>query len=554
MLGAGFEPAWGFPPGILSPLRLPISPPERDGGILHRATGAQLAFAGMIRPLAPAALLLALALGHAGAQLPLITVPRGALRIDLDGSFYPNDQVWDNGARRPLGAMLDGSSNALVTGLENSLAQVLGQPVSGLSLGRISAIAAREHGVGNVGLALGLTRRISVFGTVPWVFVRSRVSLTVDASTARVGLNPGPAQYDEFFRQFDAALASLALRVQYGDFAGDPTTLALAQQTLASASALRAGSFTLLADPVRASPVLPTSTDAYGGLLLTQVASLQSTLSNQLGVPGFTLAPRLPATPLTSDQFTALLGSPGGFALTSSNILPQVVLGDLEAGVAVQVAQHGTAGVASWSAAWMRFAARFPTGSAADPSVLLSQGSGDQHPALQVDGILELGRRRVGIRAEAAYQHQLPRSSFQRIGAPDQALVPASYLAAVRSQPGDSFAVTVRPFIGFAPHLAVAALAQYWWKGMNRTGYVTNQPAIAGTDPSQLDVGSAANAVVIGIGLSYVYTGAGRDGSVGLPVEAGWSIERTVASGRGIFPYALTSRVSLHIYRPLIKH
>ena len=30
MLGAGLEPAWGFPPGILSPLRLPISPPEPD--------------------------------------------------------------------------------------------------------------------------------------------------------------------------------------------------------------------------------------------------------------------------------------------------------------------------------------------------------------------------------------------------------------------------------------------------------------------------------------------------------------------------------------------
>src|SRR5687767_11763280 len=29
MLGAGIEPAWCFPQGILSPLRLPVSPPER---------------------------------------------------------------------------------------------------------------------------------------------------------------------------------------------------------------------------------------------------------------------------------------------------------------------------------------------------------------------------------------------------------------------------------------------------------------------------------------------------------------------------------------------
>src|SRR5437868_15541853 len=32
MPGAGFEPTWGFPQGILSPLRLPISPPRLAEG------------------------------------------------------------------------------------------------------------------------------------------------------------------------------------------------------------------------------------------------------------------------------------------------------------------------------------------------------------------------------------------------------------------------------------------------------------------------------------------------------------------------------------------
>lgn len=517
----------------------------------------------MVRRLAPAAVLLALTALNASGQLPLITVPPGALRIDFSGNFYPNDQFWETGTRRPLGTTLDGSSNALVTGLQNSLAQVLGQPVSGLSLGTIRALAAREHGVGNIGLAYGLTRRISVFGTVPLVFVRSRVSVAIDASTARVGLNPahpalgssgGASQDNSFFTQFDTALSALSARVRHGDFAGDPTTLALAQQTLSSGSAMRAGLFTLLADPTRASPVLPTSSDAYGSQLLAQISSLQTTLSSRLGVTGFTAAPALPATALSSDQFATLLGSPGGFGFTSSNTLPQLVLGDLEAGVAVQLAQRGTVGGASWGSAWLRFAGRFPTGKAPNPSILLAQGSGDKHPALQVDGIVELGRRHIGIRGEATYQHQLSANSLQRITAPDEVLAPASFLAAVRSQPGDSFAVTVRPFVAFAPHLAVAALAQYWWKGMSRTNYLTGQVPIAGTDPSQLDVGSAASAVVVGIGLSYVYAGPGRDGKTGLPVEAGWSIERTVASGRGIFPAPLTSRLSLRIYRPIVKH
>jgi hypothetical protein len=506
----------------------------------------------MIRRFAPAAVLLALVLQTARAQLPLITAPRGALRIDLAGNFFPNDQFWDNGATRPLGATFDGTSNPLVAGLQSSLTQLLGQPVSGLSLGTVNAIAAREHGVGNIGLAYGLTRRITIFATVPLVFVRSRVSVTVDAATGRVGLNPGG---DEgFFSQFDAALSSLAAKVQQGDYSGDPATLALAQQTLASGSAMRSGLFTLLSDPARASPVLPTSSDPYGVQLLSQVTSLQNTLSTRLDVTDFTATPGLPATALTSDEFAALLGSSTGFGLSTSNKLPQLVPGDVEAGVAVQLAERGTVGGAAWSGAWLRFTGRFATGTPADPSLLLDQGSGDKHPALQLDGILEVGRRRIGLRGEATYQHQLGLNNLQRISPPDEALVPASFLAAVHSQPGDSFAVTVRPSLRFAPHLAIAAMAQYWWRGASRTGYLNSQTPIAGVEPAQLDIGSAANAVVLGVGLSYVYTGVSRDGTTGLPVEAGWSIERTVTSARGIFPDAMTSRVSLRIYRPLVKH
>jgi hypothetical protein len=288
--------------------------------------------------------------------------------------------------------------------------------------------------------------------------------------------------------------------------------------------------------------------------LLSQVTALQNTLSTRLDVPDFIAAPGLPATALTSDQFAGLLGSSTGFGLSTTNTLPQLVLGDVEAGVAVQLEEHGTVGGASWSAAWLRFTGRFPTGTPANPALLLDQGSGDKHPALQLDGIVELGRRRIGLRGEATFQHQLAVNSLQRITAPDEVLVPASFLASVRSQPGDSLAVTVRPSLRFAPHLAIAAMAQYWWRSASRTGYVNGQAPIVGVDPTQLDIGSGANAVVVGIGLSYVYTGVSRDGTTGLPVEAGWSIERTVSSGRGIFPDAMTSRVSLRIYRPLVKH
>ena len=132
--------------------------------------------------------------------------------------------------------------------------------------------------------------------------------------------------------------------------------------------------------------------------------------------------------------------------------------------------------------------------------------------------------------------------------------MPPSFLAATRSQPGDSLAVTARPFFALAPHLAVAGILQYWRKGTNSTKYIAGQALVPGADPAELDLGGGADALVAGIGLSYVHDGRRRDGTSGLPVEAAWSIERTVASGSGIFPVTLTSRMSLRIYRPFLKH
>jgi len=520
----------------------------------------------MTRRLALGALLILSA--HApfalAAQLPLITVPTGALRIDFSGAFYPSDHYWSGGTQHPLGDQIDGTSNPMVNSLESSFGALIGAPVSGLTLGSITTLASQSRGVGDIGLALGLTRRITIFGTLPIVFLRSRVSLTFDPSTSKVGLNPadpdaqigtdaGRTQAMTFFTEFDAALDSLNTRIGRGDYDGNATTLALAHDTYTRATAMRASLFGLLSDPNVASPVLPTAGDAYGMQLLSQITALQGTFSNDLGVAGFTDAPPLPATTLTSDQFAALLGSPGGFA-TATQPNSRYTIGDMTAGVAMEVVRHGRPDSAGWRALWLRGTARFPTGALANPSYILDQAAGSRHPAGQLDVIGEAGTGHLGLRVEATYQHVWPWSQLRRLGAPDQGLVPPSLAAAVRSQPGDSMAFTLRPYLAFAPHLAATATVQYWRRSASRTDYVTGQQPIPGTTPGVLDVGSAANATVLGIGLSYADDGPNRDGSSGLPVEAGWSVERTVSSGAGFFPVALTTRMYLKVYRPLFRH
>ena len=326
----------------------------------------------------------------------------------------------------------------------------------------------------------------------------------------------------------------------------------LAQQTLATAPALRAQLSALLVNPT-ASPVLPLAGSTDGIALLTKITQLQNTFGNQLGIPGLTGTPALPTLPLGADEFGELLTSPTGFGLAPPTQAEHFGLGDIEAGITADLGHHGSPGDAGWAGAWFTSSVRFPTGQRPDPTVLLDQGMGAGDPAMTVGGIVEVGRRRWGLRGEGDYQHQFALSEQTRLGATDQLLIPATFSASVTQTPGDVITLRAEPFYHLAPHLAITGLFEYWRKGASSTSYAAGQAAIPGADPAALDVGSAANAMLIGFGLSYAHDGLGRDGKQGLPVEAAVSIERTVASGAGLVPAPLTSRMTFRIYKALFK-
>ena len=269
----------------------------------------------MLCRLAPAAALLVLATTPLGAQLGLITVPHGSFRVDLSGGFYPNDQVWVNGAKRELGTFVDGNVNPTVRALQQRLSSLTGQSVTGLSVGGITAIASREHGIGDIGFAFGLSPRITIFGTVPIVYTRSRIKTTFDGTSSRVGINPANTKLGTsagrnaaitFFGQFDVALDTLKRRVQGAYYTG--TNATLAQQTLSSAITMRAALNALLLDPLYASAVLPIASDPTTIQLLAKITTLQATLNGTLALPtSFTSAPDFPSATLSSDDFNNLL-------------------------------------------------------------------------------------------------------------------------------------------------------------------------------------------------------------------------------------------------------
>ena len=125
--------------------------------------------------------------------------------------------------------------------------------------------------------------------------------------------------------------------------------------------------------------------------------------------------------------------------------------------------------------------------------------------------------------------------------------------AALSKKLGNTVSLTARPFLRMAPHLALAGMVSYWRKGSDAYAYATGQGEIPGASLSELEGGTAANALQVGLGLSYVHPGGRRNAIMKMPVEAGLAIERTVSSGQGIVPASLTTRMTFRVYKPIFK-
>jgi hypothetical protein len=227
------------------------------------------------------------------AQLASVGVPAGVVRVDLDGSMEIWDHRWRDGTREPLAADLTSpafGSDLLPTLVDADarVGRITGQSGYRLNLGALTSDAQAQDTRGYLGLALGLTRKITVFGRMPLVRVRTEVHYQVQPTpSADAGVNPGTASQDAFFQQFDASLTGLQARIAGGDFDANPALKAQAQSTLAAGTALRDDLFGLLADPSTFSPFVPIAASPAGQAIDARVTDLQTALANDFGVSGF---------------------------------------------------------------------------------------------------------------------------------------------------------------------------------------------------------------------------------------------------------------------------
>ncbi|HKT59967.1 MAG TPA: hypothetical protein VJQ46_07935, partial [Gemmatimonadales bacterium] len=489
------------------------------------------------------------------AQLPAVGVPRGVVRVELDGSMEIWDHRWLDGVRQPLAADL--TSPALGSDLIPTLAaadaligSMIGVSGYRLNLGALTSDAQQEDTRGYLGLALGLTRKITVFGRMPLVEVRTEISYALAPTAgADAGANPGAATQQTFFQQFDASLASLEARISGGDFDSNPTLKAQAQSTLASGTTLRDGLFGLLGDPNTASPFVPIATSAAGQALTTRVTTLQTALANDFGVAGFTATPSLPDALTTTEQFVNELSDPSGpFALRPGGS-KLTFRGDAEAGLALTLVDRwDRPGHQGGFRTAVEGLVRFPTGRLARTDRVLALGTGDGQTDIEGRITTDLGAGRWGLRAEGAYNRQLAADYVLRVAPPTQPLAGIDRLSAVRRDPGDIVSIAVQPFFRLAPSFALQGLATYWSRGADEVSYLTVGDEIPGVDASVLAEDSKATAMTLGFGVTYSSLGRLRPGGRGLPVDASWSYERVVRTTGGIVPdrHAMTARLRLY--------
>ncbi len=488
------------------------------------------------------------------AQLAPVGAPAGVLRVDLDGSTATWDHRWLDGEREPLATDLSSpaAGSDLIPALADADARI--GRITGLSgyrinLGELASDARSSDTRGYLGLALGLTRALTIFGRLPLVEVQTEIHYDLHATPGADGgtAADGVAQAT-FFAEFDASLTTLSGRISAGDFDGDPALKARAQTTLDAGTALREDLFGLLADPTTAAPFVPIATSTAGQAISTRVTDLQTTLASDFGVSGFTTTPALPDALATSEAFVSALSDPTGLGLRpgGSKI---TFRGDAEAGLALTLTDH-------WDREQHRggFRAaveglvRFPTGRLAPPDRVLALGTGDGQTDVELRITADVGSGRWGFRAEGLYNRQLAADYVLRVAPPTQPLAGIDRLSAVHRDPGDVVGVAFRPFFRLVPSFALQASAGYWSRGEDDVSYLTAEDEIPGVDASVLAEDSKATAATVGFGVTYSSMGRLRPGGTGLPIDASWNYERVVRTTGGIVADRQSMRARFRIY------
>jgi hypothetical protein len=504
-------------------------------------------------------LLLFLPVRPLAAQLEQIGVPKGQVRAEVGGSFDNWSQRFFNGGTQEWSADFDsdslGSDRIPELGTaEGVLGRVLGQNGFRFSIGSTTSTELVNVGTLNLGLALGLTNRLTIFGRIP--IVRARAQPRVVFKGDSVGFNPASATFGSgtgsqasqlFFNDFGQALDTLTARFTAGFYAGRSDS-ALAAQTLASATLLRARLDTLTRLESVNSPFLPLETSSAGQHISSTITALQGTLAT-LQVSGFIDSLPLPVTPLDQAAFESFLGNASGpVAVRTPQETLYWYMGNVELGGSYTLIdrwdRNGGLGGLRVTA---RGSVTLPTARLDQATDLFDVGTGE--PGYSVHGglVVDIGHANWGARLEGDYINRFSSLRVRRIALPSQPYAYASRLANLRLTPGDDIALSVQPFFRLNRAFALTAGAGYTTRSASTYQYYRVEDTLNGLNPSDLAVDSKMSWLTVDGGVTYTSRGVLQEGH-GVPVEASWHYGETVSGTDGRVPRSQFTDLTFRLY------
>src|ERR1044071_5397091 len=278
------------------------------------------------------------------AQLPPLTAPKGMIRLEFGGRFDNWDKRYSTGTKQDAAGdfLRDPVSGAWLPSLgevERRLKAITGALSVSLSLGKTSAHELVNVGTESIGAAYGLTSRLTVFGTIPYVRVRVQDVVSLDSTNATAGFTPASGdvatQTSTFLGLFTSALNSLESKLETPGGL-DPSQVALAQATLARGNALR--------DSLQAffgtSKFTPLAGTAAAAAINGSIDSIRARLNSDFGIP-LPAVPGFPPDGVPHAALESLATDPNG-DIQAQPFEPPILryLGDIEVGAAFAWLDH----------------------------------------------------------------------------------------------------------------------------------------------------------------------------------------------------------------------
>jgi hypothetical protein len=200
-------------------------------------------------------------------------------------------------------------------------------------------------------------------------------------------------------------------------------------------------------------------------------------------------------------------------------------IGDIDAGAVYTFIDHWNADAARGMRLAVTGTFRFPTGDVALPTDPFGVSLGAGTPAIGMGIAYDLGGGTFGARLSAAYLLQMSGNFTRRID---------STTTDVTVNPGDQIRIGIAPYYRLARALGIVGSAAWLNQGTDDVQYATAADSVPGVPASALAEGTGASRLLLSIGLTYSSSGQHADGTGGVPLDAGWRWETTVASSGGI--------------------